>query len=99
MQADDVLAILSREPFVPLTLVKTDGKSLDIPFKHVLVPRKSYVLVFKGVESPTSRFAKDGYESVNYEAIERLEPRRPTRRGGGKGGTNGRNGGGRKRRK
>jgi hypothetical protein len=96
MEADDVRAILNREPFVPLKLVKTDGKSLAIPFKHVLVPMKTGVIVFKGVESATSRFAKDGFEHVNYESIDRLEPRRRSAGGGKK---NGRHGGGGGRRK
>ena len=96
MQAEDVRAIMSREPFVPLKLVKTDGKSLEIRFKHVLVPMKSFVLVFKGIESPTSRFARDGYESINYDAIERLEPRQRGK-GGGSAKKNGRNGGGRRK--
>jgi hypothetical protein len=99
MKAEEVDAVLNREPFVPLRLVKTDGKSLDIPFKHVLVPRRSGVIVFKGVESATSRFAKDGYEHVSYESIDRLEPRRASKRGGGKNGTKGGGGGGRHPRK
>jgi hypothetical protein len=74
MQAQDVRAILDREPFVPLRLVKTDGKALSIPFKHVLLPMKSTVIVFKGIESATSHFAKGGYEHVNYESIDRIEP-------------------------
>jgi hypothetical protein len=98
MQAEDVRAIMSRQPFVPLKLVKTDGKSIDIPFQHVLVPMKSYALVFKGIESATSRFAKDGYEHVNYDAIEKLEPRRGAKGGGGRG-KNGKNGSGGRRRK
>lgn len=98
MNAEEIDALLNREPFVPLRLVKTDGKALDIPFKHVLVPRKSGVIVFKGIESATSRFARDGYEHVNYDSIARLEPRRRPKSGGG-GRRNGKNGGGGSRRK
>jgi hypothetical protein len=50
------------------------------------------VIVFKGVESAKSRFAKDGYEHVSYDNIERLEPKSSPGRGGG-GGKNGRSGG------
>jgi hypothetical protein len=98
MNAEEVDAVLNHEPFVPLRLIKTDGQWLDIPFKHVLVPRKSGVIVFKGVESAKSRFARDGYEHVSYDKIERLEPK-SSRGRGGKGGKNGRSGGGRGRRK
>jgi hypothetical protein len=98
MDREAVLAIMDREPFVPLRLVKTDGRTLEIPFKHVLLPMKSDAIVFKGIESATSRFAKDGYEHVSYDKIERLEPKSSPGRGG-KGGKNGRSGGGRGRRK
>jgi hypothetical protein len=91
MDRDAVRALIDREPFVPLRLVKTDGRVLDIPFKHVLLAMKSDAIVFKGIESATSRFAKDGYEHVSYDSIERLEPS-PAKRGG-KGGKNGRGGG------
>src|SRR4051812_17879342 len=96
MDRELVLAMMDREPFVPLRLVKTDGRTLPIPFKHVLVPMKGDAIVFKGIESATSRFAKDGYEHVGYDSIERLEPWRPTKRGGGKNGKHG-GGGGRRR--
>jgi hypothetical protein len=97
MDREAVLAMMDREPFVPLRLVKADGRTLEIPFKHVLLPMKSDAIVFKGIESSTSRFAKDGYEHVSYDAIVRLEPKPAGR--GGKGGKNGRSGGGRSRRK
>lgn len=98
MDRTAVLAMMDQEPFVPFRLVKTDGRVLDIAFKHVLLPMKSDAIVFKGIESETSRFAKDGYEHVSYDAIARLEPK-PSPRRGGKGGKNGRSGGGSGRRK
>lgn len=81
MDAQAVRDILSREPFVPLVIVKSDGRKLDVPFRHVLVPMKTGAILFKGIESATSHFARDGYEHVNYDAIERFEPapRRPTK--------------------
>jgi hypothetical protein len=81
MDAKTIRDMLGREPFVPLVLTKTDGRKLDVPFRHVLVPMKSSAILFKGVESATSHFAREGYEHVNYDAIERLEP---ARRGTGK---------------
>jgi hypothetical protein len=85
MDVNAVREIMDKEPFVPLRLVKTDGRTLDIPFKHVLLPMKGSAIVFKGIESETSRFAKDGYEHVSYEAIARLEPRARGRGGAGGG--------------
>ena len=96
MEAENVRAILDQDPFVPLRLVKADGGSLEIPFKHVLVPMKTGVIVFKGIESATSHFAKKGYEHVNYDSIVRLEPQRGGKGGGG-GKKNGRSGGGNRR--
>jgi hypothetical protein len=88
MNRDDIRTIMNHEPFVPLKLIKTDGKRIDIPFQHVLVAMSDGVIVFKGVESATSRFARKGYEHVNYESIDRLEPHGKS---GGK--NNGKNGG------
>src|SRR6266536_3422659 len=93
MDVQTVRNILEREPFVPLRLVKTDGRTLDIPFKHVLLPMKSSAIVFKGIESETSHFAKDGYEHVNYDSIKSLEPYSRREKKGGAGKKNGKNGG------
>ncbi len=88
LQKQDVRTLLDREPFIPMKLVKKDGKSFPINFKHVLFPMKDGVIVFKGIESATSHYAKDGYEHVNYESIERLEPqaKRATKNSKGKDG-------------
>jgi len=92
MRAEDVREILNREPFNPLKLVKTDGKSLPIKFRRSLVAMKTFVIVFKGIESATSSFAKEGFEEFPYENIARLEPIKARGRGNGK--KNGKNGGG-----
>lgn len=84
MRAEDVRELLNREPFVPLKLVKTDGKSLPIKFRHVLVAMKTFVIVFKGIESATSHFAKKGFEEFPYENIAKLEPVKPRKRANGK---------------
>lgn len=67
-----------------LKLVKTDGKSLPIKFRHVLVPMKTFVIVFKGIESATSRFARKGFEEFPYENIASLEPVKSHKRASGK---------------
>jgi hypothetical protein len=71
MDKEAVRAELSREPFVPLRLHLTNGKTFDIPFRdaaHIL----SYgVLVFIGMKEGT-RSAK-GYDRFHFENIERIE--------------------------
>ena len=91
MRAEDVREILNREPFIPLKLVKTDGKSLPIKFRRALVAMKSFVIVFKGLESATSSFARKGFEEFPYENIARLEPVKSHKRANSK--KNGKNGG------
>jgi DNA-binding transcriptional regulator/RsmH inhibitor MraZ len=84
MRAEDVRELLNREPFVPLKLVKTDGKTLPIKFRRALVAMKTFVIVFKGIESATSSFAKKGFEEFPYENIARLEPAKSQKRANGK---------------
>ncbi len=74
MLLEEVQTVLKRSPFVPLRLRKVDGKTLDIPFRHVAVPLNSGLLVMKGVKNENSREAK-GYEVVGYQNIDRIEPR------------------------
>jgi hypothetical protein len=88
MRVDDVKQMLSREPFVPLKVFKTDGSSLEIPFKHVAVLQSQHLLVFKGVKSERSRYASQGFEAIGYDYIDRIEPR--TTRGGSRSKRNGR---------
>lgn len=84
MRAEDVRELMNREPFVPLKLVKTDGKSLPIKFRRSLVPMKTFVIVFKGIEHAESSFAKKGFEQFPYENIASLEPVKPRKRANGK---------------
>jgi hypothetical protein len=76
MKLEDVKSVLSQEPFVPLKLFKTDGSSLDIPFKHVAIPQSLHLLIFKGVKHERSRHATKGFEAIGYDYIDRIEPKR-----------------------
>jgi hypothetical protein len=90
MKLEDVKSVLAQEPFVPLKLVKTDGTSLDIPFKHVAVPQRLHLLVFKGVKHERSRHATKGFEAIGYDYIDRIEPKRNGRHHPKNGGQKGR---------
>jgi hypothetical protein len=79
MTLRQVQAILKQEPFAPLTLYKTDGTTLDIPFKHVAVPLVYGLMVIKGVKHETSRQA-EGYEVVSFDRIDRIVPVRSAKR-------------------
>jgi hypothetical protein len=81
MDKDSVVKELDREPYVPLRLRLSDGRLVDVPFRHVAVPLKQHLLVFKGVKTKTSRQAT-GYDVLGYQLIERVEPRRAS---GGRG--------------
>jgi hypothetical protein len=76
MRVEDVKKLLAREPFVPLKVVKTDGSTLPIPFKHVAVPQRLHLLVFKGVKSERSHHATKGFEAIGYDYIDRIEPKK-----------------------
>ena len=76
MRVEDVKTLLAREPFVPLKVVKTDGSTLPIPFKHVAVPQSRHLLVFKGVKSERSHHATKGFEAIGYDYIDRIEPKK-----------------------
>jgi hypothetical protein len=75
MTADDVQAIVSSKPFVPLRLYTTDGKKIDIAFQHAVRLLDYGVVVFKGVANDHSYVAK-GYDVVSFGRIERIEPRK-----------------------
>jgi hypothetical protein len=75
MTLNDVEVILSNEPFVPLRLDKTDGTKLDITFQHAVRVLDYGILIFKGVANNHSRVAK-GFDVVEFDQIERIEPRR-----------------------
>jgi hypothetical protein len=75
MTLDDVEAIITHQPFVPLRLYKTDGTKLDITFQHAVRVLDYGVLVFKGVANAHTRVAK-GYEVVGFNRVDRIEPRK-----------------------
>jgi len=74
VQKREVEAILGRQPFVPLRIVKNDGSAVDVPFQHVARPLSGSVLVFKGVKRAGSRVATD-FEEIVYDRIQRIVPR------------------------
>jgi hypothetical protein len=73
MSREKIEAAVSREPFVPFRIHLTGRRRFDVPFKHVIVFRKSALILFKGVKKEGSRVAT-GYEELPYEQIERIEP-------------------------
>lgn len=75
MLVEEVKTALGHTPFIPLRMHLTNGKTLDIPFQHVVVPMRSHVIVFKGVKEAGSHVAK-GYDVVGYGLIDRIEPRK-----------------------
>lgn len=74
MRPEDVRNLLAREPFVPLKVTKTDGATVVIQFKHAAVPQSQHLLVFKGLKDERSRYAADGFDSIGYQYIDRIEP-------------------------
>ena len=88
MRHDDVKNVLTREPFVPLKVFKTDGSTLEIPFRHVAVMQKLHLLVFKGIKDERGYHATKGFEAVGYDYIDRIEPR--SKRRGSRSKNNGR---------
>ena len=73
---------LRREPFVPFRLHLADGRSLDVPFRHVIVFQELSLIIFKGVKEEGRRVATS-YEHLPYDRIERIGHRR-RRAGGGR---------------
>jgi hypothetical protein len=75
MNREELEAHLRRSPFVPLRLHLSDRRKLDVPFNHVIVPRTTDIILFKGVKAAGSHVA-EGYEVIPYERIDRIQPRR-----------------------
>jgi hypothetical protein len=78
MLKEEVRAELNREPFVPLRLYLTNGKTFDVPFRDVAHLLGYGVLVLIGLKKGT-HLAK-GYERFTFEQIERIEQRPSSRR-------------------
>ena len=73
MIREQIEAAVSREPFVPFRIYLTGRRRLVVPFRHVIVFRKSSLMLFKGVKKEGSHVAT-GYEELQYDQIERIEP-------------------------
>jgi hypothetical protein len=68
MSKDEIEAELGSEPFVPLRLHLSDGRKIEVPFKHVIVFLRYGIIVFKGVKKAGSHVAK-GYEVIAYDKV------------------------------
>jgi hypothetical protein len=73
MLKDDVQAELRREPFVPLRLHLTGGRTFDVPFREVAHLLGYGVLVLVGLKQGTHRAKR--YDRFTFEEIERIEQR------------------------
>ena len=73
MRKSDVENVLSRRPFVPLTIYLDDGSIVDVPFSHVSMPFPRTLIVMQGVIAEGSRTAT-GTKEFSYDRIVRIEP-------------------------
>jgi hypothetical protein len=80
MTREEIQTELQRDPFTPFRLRLVKGKKLDVPFPHVIVFRKTGIIIFKGVKKPGSHVAT-GFEVIEFDQISGIERRRS--RGGG----------------
>jgi len=78
MSPDHVKLELQNEPFLPIRIHLTDGRALEVRFKHAVVQLKQGIMIFKGVRDQ-QRLAT-GYEVVAWDSIDRIV--RPRPRGG-----------------
>ena len=76
MTIDQIVAILDREPFVPLRVVRSDGKTFPIPFAHVARLSIGGLMIFRGVKDAKSRSAT-GFDVIGYDFITAIEPKKP----------------------
>lgn len=77
MQKEDVRAEISRDPFVPLRLHLSTGKTFDIPFREVARMLPYGLLVFIGKKEGTH--SSEGFDRFSFDQILRIE-QRPARR-------------------
>jgi hypothetical protein len=71
MQKEDVRRELSQNPFVPLRLHISDGRTVDVPFPNVVHMLGYGVLVLIGLREGTHQ--ADGYDRFMFEQIDRIE--------------------------
>ena len=72
MKKEEVRGELTREPFVPLRLYLTDGRTFDVPFRQVAHMLGYGVLVLIGAD--IKAHTAKGYDRFAFEQIERIEP-------------------------
>jgi hypothetical protein len=76
MTKEAVKMELAREPFVPLRLHLTNGKTFDVPFREVAHIVAYGVLVLIGLKKGTHQARS--YDRFSFEQIARIE-RRPAK--------------------
>src|SRR4051812_4362764 len=69
----DIEEVLSRRPFVPLTIHLDNGQTVGVPFSHVAVPLERTLIVFQGVKAEGSRLAT-GKTEFAFDRVTRIEP-------------------------
>ena len=62
---------IEREPFVPIRLHLSSGKTVDLPHAGAAWPLSYGLMVFHGT-TPGRKWAT-GYDVINYRLIERVE--------------------------
>ena len=78
MSIDEIVSILDREPFVPLRVVRSDGKSFTIAFAHAARLSIGGLMVFRGVKDAIHQRAT-GFDVIGYDRITAIEPKKPAR--------------------
>jgi hypothetical protein len=71
MTSEDVLQELQREPFVPLRLHLSSGKTMDIPYPNTAWIRQNTILIVHPLHAGTQ--AIGNYDVIALRLIERIE--------------------------
>ena len=72
MHKEDVRRELTRDPFVPVRLHLTTGRSFDVPFREVAHMLGYGVLVLVGLREGTHQ--AEGCDRFMFDQIDRIEP-------------------------
>ncbi len=70
MTSEDVLQELERDPYVPLRLHLSSGKTIDLPYPNTAWVRQNTLLVVFPLEPNTNRIGN--YDVVALRLIERI---------------------------
>jgi hypothetical protein len=71
MSTEDVKQELEREPFVPLRLHLSSGKTIDVPFPNTAWVRQNTVVIVHPLRRGTAEIGN--YDVVALRLIERIE--------------------------